>query len=149
MQDNRGRMLTAFTTLGRDGNYRSTLKYDDGQVVEHSGKYRVRFSKLDVRSSVRLTSGVVAEAHAIDAAAKSEFPKEYASFAAAVPVGIKSGDSCVCTVGEVTYDVKSWNPRSLEFGAPQTFKFVVVADGYVRVSGPGVNDALSRRYAYR
>src|SRR5262245_17662952 len=39
-----GRQLTAFTRLDATKQYRTTLTYDDGTRVEHSGRYTVNFA---------------------------------------------------------------------------------------------------------
>lgn len=147
MKDTDGKSLTAMTTLKPDSTYTSTLCYDDGRKIEHSGKYSIKFTNLNAFAdeSETIDDGTISEAQYIDDGVKQYFPVEANYFAAALPN--KQAAKCICTGGTISYEVKSWQPASLSFSSPQTFTFKVVQDGYVRVNGTGANNQLSRRYA--
>jgi hypothetical protein len=149
--DKSGKALTAFTTLKPDETYKTTLVYDSGGRLEHWGRYKIHVNK-DLASNFAESDvpDQSAETAQIDLGVRTAVQNGSADFGGALPNLPPPTPTpprrVNCLQGDIEYFVEGSDPK-LEYKSPQRFSFITQGDGYVRVSGPGADHVLARRYA--
>lgn len=161
--DNTGARLTGYTRLRSNGQYNSTIVYDDGRRIEQWGTYRIQFAANFAQAFRSETVAVPrTEAQAIDNHLTGLRERDRVAYAAMMdpdvapavaeamfPTPLPTANTVVTQVayGTITYNIQGFTPSNYRFASPQVFNFVSVADGHVRSVGTDGVSVLSRRYS--
>lgn len=146
--DSTGEKLTAFTTLLSNGKYKTTLAFDKGKKLQHWGRCQIHVTQ-DLSASFRedVVSDQSIEAAAIGEGVQLSIDSGSFNFGGALPSSVppSSTQKMVCLHGDIEYFVDNSEPK-IYYTSPQKYSFITQGKGYVRVSGPGANNVLARRY---